>query len=58
MGLSRKQLIITGSVATVAAAALIVGITVGVVVGRRKSQPPTIEQRASDILQNYPLIDG
>ncbi len=58
MALTRKQLIIIGSLATALAIALVVGVTVGVVVGRRKPAQLTIEQQAIEILANNPLIDG
>jgi len=58
MALTKKQLIIIGSLVTTLVIALIVGVTVGVVVGRRKPAPLTVEQQAIDILTNNPLIDG
>jgi uncharacterized membrane-anchored protein YhcB (DUF1043 family) len=58
MALTRKQLIIIGGVVTTLVIALVVGITVGVVVNRRKSTSLTIEQRTHEILANNPLIDG
>lgn len=58
MALTRKQWIICGTLGTLIAIGLIVGITVGVVVGRRSPAPLTSTQRAYEILANNPLIDG
>ena len=58
MALTRKHLIIIGSVVTILVIGLVVGVTLGVVVGRRKPTPLTIEQQAHQILANNPLIDG
>ena len=58
MPLTRKQWIILGGVGIALAAAVIVGVTVGVVVGRQKSTSESIEKRVSDLLKEHPLIDG
>jgi hypothetical protein len=58
MALTRQQLIIIGSIATVVVISLVVGVGVGVVVGRRKPTPITIEEQVFQILANNPLIDG
>lgn len=58
MALTKRQLIVVGSVGTILLVGLIVGVIVGVVAGRRKPTPLTLEQRAFQILANNPLIDG
>ncbi|CAF0775262.1 unnamed protein product [Rotaria sordida] len=58
MALTKKQLIIIGSILTIVVIGLIVGITVGIVVGRQKSTPLTVERQAYQILEKNPLIDG
>ncbi|CAF1185547.1 unnamed protein product [Rotaria sordida] len=58
MVFAKKHWIIIGSIGSTLAIAIIVGVTVGVVVGRRKSEQTTNEQRAFDILAQNPLIDG
>lgn len=58
MALTQKLRIIIGSIVTIVVIGLVVGITVGVVVGRRKPASITVEKRASQILENNPLIDG
>jgi hypothetical protein len=58
MALTKKQLIVFGSVATIVVISLIVGVTVGVVVGRRQPKILSTEEIASRILANNPLIDG
>jgi ABC-type dipeptide/oligopeptide/nickel transport system permease subunit len=57
MALTRKHLII-GTIVVALSITLIVGVTVGVVAGRRKPTPLTLEQQAHQILANNPLIDG
>ncbi|CAF0890694.1 unnamed protein product [Rotaria sp. Silwood1] len=54
MGFERRHWIIVGSVGIALAIAAIVGVTVGVVAGRQK----TNEQRTRNILAQNPLIDG
>ncbi len=58
MLLTRKQWIIIGSIGAVLGVALIVGVTVGVVVGRRQPAPLSIQERTLQILTDNPLIDG
>ncbi|CAF0962030.1 unnamed protein product [Adineta ricciae] len=58
MALTKRQLIVVGSVGTILLVSLVVGVIVGVVAGRRKPTPLTLEQRASQLLANNPLIDG
>ena len=58
MALAKKTIAILAGVAAVAVVAVVVGVTVGVVVGRRKSDDVSVEQRVNDILANNPLIDG
>jgi hypothetical protein len=54
MALTRKQWIILSSVGVILVIATTLGITLGVVVGRKQSK----QQRAQDILAQNPLIDG
>lgn len=58
MPLTRRHLIIIGAVATALVIALLVAVTIGVISGRRRSPPLTLEQRAHQLLANNPLIDG
>ncbi len=58
MPFTRQHLIIIGSVVTILLIALVIGVTVGVVVGRRLPTPLTIQEQAYQILANNPLIDG
>lgn len=58
MVLTKKQIIVAGSLLSILAIGLVVGITVGVVVRHRKSVSLTIEEQVYQILENNPLIDG
>lgn len=58
MELSKKHKIMIGSVIAVVIIALVIGVPVGVVVGRQKPKELAIVQRALQILENNPLIDG
>ncbi|CAF3861350.1 unnamed protein product [Rotaria sp. Silwood1] len=58
MALTRKQLIIIGSLVAIVIIGLVVGIPVGIVVGRQKSTSLTVEKQAYQILEKNPLIDG
>ncbi|CAF0836612.1 unnamed protein product [Adineta steineri] len=58
MPLTRKHRIIIGSIVAILACILAIGITIGVVAGRRKSTPLTIQEQVNQILANNPLIDG
>jgi len=58
MALTKLQLLAIG-IGTVAGISLIVGLSVGLTVGRRKSTPPiSIQQRVHNLLKANPLIDG
>jgi ABC-type nitrate/sulfonate/bicarbonate transport system permease component len=58
MTLTRKQRIVLGSVGAAFAVAAIVGIVVGVTVGRRKATSDTVQVRVNNLLAENPLIDG
>jgi glucose-6-phosphate-specific signal transduction histidine kinase len=54
MGFTQKEWIIIGSLGVFLVVTSIVGITLGVVVGRQQ----TSQQKARNILEQNPLIDG
>ncbi|CAF4937686.1 unnamed protein product, partial [Rotaria sp. Silwood1] len=58
MVLIKKHQVIIGSLLTLLAIVIAVGITVAIIVGSRKSAALTIEKQAYQILENNPLIDG
>lgn len=58
MALTKLQLLAIG-IAAIVGVALVVGLSVGLTVGRRKTtEPISNAQRALDILKSHPLIDG
>lgn len=57
MALTKMQWIIIAGIAATVTVATVVGVTVGVVVGR-KSSNTDFQQRALKILDEHPLVDG